>query len=191
MMEWKWTKEQLEPGRIARARKVELSNVVVNIPLSECHAECVSGSTGEVYHVSLQDCTCRDFTVGKKPCKHMIALAIQAGILNSNGMTMEQAAKSFTDELAVKVALASGYYHVYHRPIMADAEYDALKYELWKNSDLLSDDEIAVKDQQRLCTNAAKELIAMPLKDFIAHITNIRELTLDEFARLFAPEDKS
>lgn len=126
MMEWKWTKEQLEPGRIARARKVELSNVVVNIPLSECHAECVSGSTGEVYHVSLQDCTCRDFTVGKKPCKHMIALAMEARLLNESGQTMDEEIASQKATLAE----AYGFYYLFDEPIMSDKEYDDLKYEL-------------------------------------------------------------
>lgn len=34
-----------------------------------------SGSTGAIYDITLQSCTCPDFAMRKKPCKHMFALA--------------------------------------------------------------------------------------------------------------------
>lgn len=43
-------------------------------------ATFVSHSTGEVYNVSLKSCTCVDFSIHREPCKHMVRLAMLAGI---------------------------------------------------------------------------------------------------------------
>ena len=41
------------------------------------------GSQGEVYHVTLNSCTCPDFQTRKIPCKHMLKLAMELGVLSS------------------------------------------------------------------------------------------------------------
>lgn len=81
MQTWSLTLDQLDQGRVNRARKLSLENIVINHQTGECHAECISTSTGEVYRVSLTSCTCRDFTVSGSPCKHIIRLAMEAGLL--------------------------------------------------------------------------------------------------------------
>lgn len=124
MNEWNWTKDQLDQGRVERARKIKLANVVCNN--EECCAECVSKSSGEVYRVSLGGCTCRDFTVGKKPCKHMIALAMAAGFIDKQGLTPKEKVESWKCELAK----AYGYFYLFKKRIMSDEEYDRLKYEI-------------------------------------------------------------
>lgn len=43
----------------------------------------MQGSNGEIYHVSLSSCTCTDFTTRKIPCKHMLKLALEIGLLSS------------------------------------------------------------------------------------------------------------
>lgn len=40
----------------------------------------MQGSTGNLYSVSLDSCTCQDFQFNHEPCKHMYRLAIQLGI---------------------------------------------------------------------------------------------------------------
>lgn len=47
------------------------------------------GSEGELYSASLTGCTCTDFHMnlaGKRPCKHMIRLAMELGEYPSDGM---------------------------------------------------------------------------------------------------------
>lgn len=48
------------------------------------------------YNVSLDDCTCRDWFVRRKPCKHMYRLAHELGIFPLQG-TIADAKKSETD----------------------------------------------------------------------------------------------
>lgn len=39
----------------------------------------IQGSGSEPYDVTLEDCTCMDFTQRQQPCKHMIRLAVELG----------------------------------------------------------------------------------------------------------------
>lgn len=43
----------------------------------------VAGVSGKEYRVTLDSCTCPDFTFRRKPCKHMYRLAIECGLLNN------------------------------------------------------------------------------------------------------------
>ena len=43
-------------------------------------ATFISTSTGAVYDVSLKSCTCVDFSIHQVPCKHMVRLAMLAGL---------------------------------------------------------------------------------------------------------------
>ena len=42
----------------------------------------VKGQSGEVYEVTLESCTCKDFRFNHKPCKHMFRLAIHMGAIS-------------------------------------------------------------------------------------------------------------
>lgn len=42
----------------------------------------VKGQSSEVYEVTLESCTCKDFQFRQKPCKHMYRLAIHIGALS-------------------------------------------------------------------------------------------------------------
>lgn len=42
----------------------------------------VKGQSGEVYEVTLESCTCKDFQFNHKPCKHMFRLAIHMGAIS-------------------------------------------------------------------------------------------------------------
>ena len=41
----------------------------------------IKGSTGNIYKTSLHSCTCKDFENNKKPCKHILKLALHTGAL--------------------------------------------------------------------------------------------------------------
>ena len=45
----------------------------------------IYGSNGEVYDVTLDSCTCDDFKHRHIPCKHMLKLALEVGLLSPNG----------------------------------------------------------------------------------------------------------
>lgn len=48
-----------------------------------CIAE-FEGSSGEIYHTTLDDCDCMDCSMRRLPCKHMYRLAIEYGSINPN-----------------------------------------------------------------------------------------------------------
>lgn len=41
----------------------------------------ITSQSGETYHVSLHSCTCKDFQIHHRPCKHMYRLATEVGAL--------------------------------------------------------------------------------------------------------------
>lgn len=51
------------------------------IVIKKIAAKMYSGYSGKTYNVSLDSCTCEDFKFRKKPCKHMIAFAIEINAL--------------------------------------------------------------------------------------------------------------
>ena len=175
---WSW--DVPDEGRVNRSKKVKFSSIVHTE--NEISGQCF-GSHGELYRVTLKDCSCVDFSKNKKmqPCKHMIALAMQCNILNNNGLTHDQDYDRVVEQLAIKVALAAGYYHVFDKPIISDVAYATLKYELWDMSSFIEEKDI---DNCRAMVDydATKELIDMPLKDFISKYVGMSEMTPDTFA---------
>lgn len=130
MLTWKWTKEDVDPSRVERAESVTLSNVVMNDEIPVCTAESLSVSTGDVYKVTLHGCTCRDFTVRKQPCKHMIALAMRANLLNDAGLTPDEEYEADILSMKEKITRAYGYFHLFGVRVITDEEYDRIKYDL-------------------------------------------------------------
>lgn len=176
---WNWPIP--DEGRVKRAKAVRL----FDISRADSGLSAKSkGSSGKIYQVSLQGCTCVDFAMHRLPCKHMIALALHCGILNENGLTEEQQEENFVQVLSIKVALASAFYHLYNKPFMSDSAYDALKYELWDNSDLIREEEIA--SHSATCSDKAsfEELLNMPLNEFLDRAVNIVDVDPEEFARM-------
>lgn len=43
----------------------------------------ILSESGEIYHVTLHSCSCKDFTIHRQPCKHMYRLAAEVGALLS------------------------------------------------------------------------------------------------------------
>lgn len=133
-MEWDWKLEEIDTARAKRASKVKLESIEVNG--EQATADVVDEASGEiVYHTMLDDCDCQDFrfnTKGNKPCKHILALAMAVGIVNKNGYTPEQQRLVDIDALKERIAVAAGYYHVFHESVMNNSEYDAMKAELYK-----------------------------------------------------------
>lgn len=129
-MEWLW--DLSDEGRVKRARSVKFSE----IDLTPDHPSGrATGSASDDYFVTLDSCTCADFSIsGRKgspaPCKHMIALAMKAGIINENGNTPAQQRIADIESLRSRVAAAYGFYYLFSDPIMSDPEYDQAKEKL-------------------------------------------------------------
>ena len=72
----------LEPEQIKRrlnGEKIKSDKVTVN---REAQTAEIVGSSGEVYAVSLAECSCMDYYMKKSPCKHMYRLADELGVSN-------------------------------------------------------------------------------------------------------------
>lgn len=85
------------------------------------------------YVVTLTRCSCQDFNINnkrEKPCKHIVRLGMELGIINNNGLTPEQQREKSIIELKDKIARAAGYYYIFNSPICADNMYDRMKERL-------------------------------------------------------------
>ena len=68
--------EQLK--RIATAKKIKASDVVVDYDTQTAQ---IKGRDG-IYDVALDDCSCMDFSVKQRPCKHIYRLAMELNLVN-------------------------------------------------------------------------------------------------------------
>ena len=142
LLYWSWP--TIDKGRFERAKKVKLNpvNGSTNFPMAECY-----GTGKEPYHVTLQTCTCIDFTRSKKdqPCKHMIRLAMDEGIIDEFGNVVGNVSaivespkkqREFAEKveraelLMAKIMKAYWYYHVMRVAFCEDYEYDSWKHQL-------------------------------------------------------------
>lgn len=76
------------PGQYAKIEKVK-SVKLDNVDAQEKTATC------KTYDVSLDDCTCRDFTMKSLPCKHMYALAAELGLINQYASKIDAQKEAF------------------------------------------------------------------------------------------------
>ena len=131
-MSWNWG--SVEPGRAARALKVKV--VSFDLAGDEPSAKCI-GSTGAEYVCTLEDCTCPDFSINERkgkrqPCKHIIRLGMEMGILNKDGRTHKEQDVFNLQELEHALAIYAWHYYVLDAPDISDKEYDKLKADYMK-----------------------------------------------------------
>ena len=60
--------------------------------------DVISNSTGEIYTTSIDSCSCTDFKFHKKPCKHMIALALSVNAFSPTKSDIDRKLKSLAIE---------------------------------------------------------------------------------------------
>lgn len=126
MKHWNWP--MVDPGRANRAH--ELKIVSMDVTSDSPHLVC-KGSGGE-YEATLTGCTCPDYSINankRKPmaCKHMVRLAMECGILNDNGLTVEEQRQADIIILEQQLAIFAWHYYVLKKPDISDADYDAMK----------------------------------------------------------------
>lgn len=67
--------------RIESAKKLKEEQIVDEVLTPGQEHALIQGSDPEPYQVTLNACSCIDFSARRKPCKHMYRLALDAGIL--------------------------------------------------------------------------------------------------------------
>lgn len=126
---WLWKDREpdsIDPGRLERAKKLKILEISTQI--DACSAT-FQGSKENQYITSLAMCSCPDFAIrqGKEPCKHIIRLAMEAGVINACGNTPDQQRKSDFLRLHDELALAYGNFYLFDDPMISDREYDEKK----------------------------------------------------------------
>lgn len=125
-MIWNWP--MIDADKAKRAKSVKLT-----VARHGDNPEAIAlGSRGEEYTVTGEGCTCKDFAIhhGSSPCKHMVKLAMEMGVLNGDGLTEGEQQERDIERAKDAFALAFGYYHVFGEKLLSDKEYDKLKARL-------------------------------------------------------------
>lgn len=122
-MEWNWS--EIDARKAERARSVR----VFTMDKERRSMECV-GSTGEIYTATLESCTCKDFSINRSACKHMVRLAMELGVLDEHGRNAEQQQVFDRTEAMARLAYWYGCYYLFDSPVVSNDEYDALKSRL-------------------------------------------------------------
>lgn len=137
---WKWPAESIDAGRLERAIKVKTAHLEISDNV--CHGTFI-GSKGYMYTATLASCDCPDYSLnhGRIPCKHILRLAIEAGIIEKNGKTPEQQKKADINSMRLTLAVAYGMYYLFDDPYISDSEYDQLKQNLIDMGELKTADE--------------------------------------------------
>lgn len=123
-MEWKWDIAD-DIKKVERSRKVKIDTIDQDHLCGK-----FVGSAGEIYQTTLDECTCFDFVKTNSFCKHMLRLAMELGLVNTNGRTEEQQHAVDLSNAKNTLALCYGHYHLFGESILSDEEYDALKQKL-------------------------------------------------------------
>ena len=123
-MKWSWGPVDTE--KVKRAKKVKLHS----IDADKNEGQAI-GSSGELYDVTLQTCTCKIFAIdmqkGKPaPCKHIVKLAMELGILDNEGQTADEKELRDFDALEQRLMKCAWYFWQRGERIISDDEYDDL-----------------------------------------------------------------
>ncbi len=81
--------EQLK--RISTAQKIKAKDIVID---SEEQIAQIKGSDG-IYDVTLNSCTCMDFSIRRLPCKHIYRLASELNLVDELPTINKDASEAF------------------------------------------------------------------------------------------------
>lgn len=86
-----------EPDQLKRKKSAldkKLTPIEIDVEIKMCR---IKGSGKKPYEVYLNECTCRDYFIRLKPCKHMYRLAIELEIIKTD-IAPEVAHNSYLDD---------------------------------------------------------------------------------------------
>jgi len=84
-------KSLITENRLASAKKKEMTPLRL---YPDDNNAFFGGSTGGLYFTTLDECQCADFAINGRmqPCKHMIRLAMELGMIDNSGMESDETA---------------------------------------------------------------------------------------------------
>ncbi|WP_293726911.1 SWIM zinc finger family protein [uncultured Phascolarctobacterium sp.] len=87
--------------RINTSKQIKSKNVV-DLD-AQCQTARISGSSGELYEVTLDHCTCFDFDAKRGPCKHIYKLADEMGLLPPQPTLNAEKAETFKQSIPAEI----------------------------------------------------------------------------------------
>lgn len=117
-----WDFLSIPPQRVKAAKSTHL----LAVDRKNETATFLSSDKETVYHTSLTGCECVYYCTHGDPCKHVVRLAMELGVLNSNGVPPEEQDRRDCAAYRDKLALAFGYKHLFGEPTMSDEEFNSL-----------------------------------------------------------------
>ena len=117
-----------KPAKIEKGVEIVIKTID---PIKGRAEMCDANKSNIVHTTTLRTCSCEAYKyrekLGRGPCKHMVRLAMELGLVNENGCTPEEQLAEDIRNVEARLALTAGFYHVIHQPLIADEEYDRLK----------------------------------------------------------------
>lgn len=87
--------------RMLSAKKIKDKDVIAFDAVN--HTMQIIGSSGEAYDVTLDSCTCTDFSVRKEPCKHIYKLADKLNLLPKLPVVNKSLAEAFREQIPAEI----------------------------------------------------------------------------------------
>lgn len=116
--------DNILPSRVKNSKTTHIISIDPSVPC----AEFLSSDKESQYHTTLEACECVSYFVNRDtPCKHMVRLAMELGILDSNGFTPKSKVMHDLSEIRTKLTFAFANYYLFDEPSISDKEYDKLK----------------------------------------------------------------
>lgn len=113
--------DHIKPARVNGAHSATL----VSIDRKKRTAVFLSSDKVTHYHTSLKKCECTYFVSKYDLCKHMVRLAMELGVVNSEGRTPRAQFEYDYERLRNQIALAYGYAKYFEEPIMSEKAFES------------------------------------------------------------------
>lgn len=113
--------DHIKPARVTAAKTAHL----VSVDKDAQTAVFLSSDNLSHYETSLARCDCTYFISKYDLCKHMVRLAMELGVVNSEGRTPRAQFEYDYERLRNQIALAYGYAKYFEEPIMSERAFES------------------------------------------------------------------
>lgn len=113
--------DHIKPARVTAAKTAHL----VSVDKDAQTAVFLSSDNLSHYETSLSRCDCTYFISKYDLCKHMVRLAMELGVVNSEGRTPRAQYEYDYSRLRNQIALAYGYAKYFEEPIMSERAFES------------------------------------------------------------------
>lgn len=116
--------DKILPSRLKSSKSTHLESIDKSVPCAVFR----SSDGDDTYHTTLENCECVSYFVNRDtPCKHMVRLAMEIGIIDADGFTPSSRRQHDLSEMRTQLSFAFANYYLFDDPTISDREYDALK----------------------------------------------------------------